>query len=116
MVHKKLIKECLEKVVLLISPVCPHLAEELWQELGNKTFISCERFPEYEEAWLIDETYTLVVQVNGKVRDQVEVSVEATKEELEAMIKERPKVKKYLEGKTIKNVVFVPKKLINFVV
>jgi leucyl-tRNA synthetase len=50
------------------------------------------------------------------VRDQVEVSVEATKEELEAMIKERPKVKKYLEGKTIKNVVFVPKKLINFVV
>jgi leucyl-tRNA synthetase len=113
---KKVLKECFEKVLLLLSPICPHIAEELWRELGNETFISLEAFPEYEPELIKDETFTLVVQVNGRVRDQVEVSVETSKEDLIEMVKERPKVKKYLEGKTIKNDVFVPKKLINFVV
>lgn len=113
---KRVLKECFEKTLLLISPVCPHVAEELWQELGNKTFISLEKFPEYEENLLKEETYVLVIQINGKVRDQLEVLAEATQEEILEIIKERPKVKKYIEGKKIKNVVFIPKKLVNLVV
>ena len=113
---KKVLKECFEKILLLISPVCPHIAEELWRELGYETFISLETFPEYDPALIEEETFVLVIQVNGKVRDQVEVSIELSKDEIIEIAKKRPKIIKYLEGKTIKNVVFVPKKLINFVV
>ena len=79
-------------------------------------FISLEAFPEYDSNLIEEDVFTLVIQVNGKVRDQMEVSVETSKEEIIEIVKERPKIKKYLEGKIIKNVVFVPKKLINFVV
>lgn len=113
---RKVLKECFKKVLLLISPVCPHVAEELWRELGYDGFISLESFPEYEEGLIEEESYILVVQVNGRVRDQLEVLTEASQDEILEMIKDRPKVKKYIEGKKLKNVVFVPKKLINLVV
>lgn len=109
-------KECFEKVLLLISPICPYIAEELWEEIGHKPFISLEAFPKYDPELIKEDTFILVIQVNGKVRDQVEVSVELSKDEIVKIAKERPKIMKYLEGKTLKNVVFVPKKLINFVV
>lgn len=113
---KKVFKECFEKVLLLISPICPHIAEELWEKLGHKTFISLEKFPEYNTNLIEEDTFILVIQVNGKVRDQIGVPVELSKEEIIEIAKKRPKVLKYLEGKIIKNVVFVPKKLVNFVV
>ena len=113
---KKVLKECFEKVLLLISPICPHISEELWEEIGHKSFISLEAFPKYDPELIKEDTFILVIQVNGKVRDQVEVSVELSKDEIVKIAKERPKIIKYLEGKTLKNVVFVPKKLINFVV
>jgi leucyl-tRNA synthetase len=114
--NKKVLKECFDKVLLLISPICPHIAEELWEELGHKTFISLEKFPEYAPALIEEDIFILVIQVNGKVRDQIEVPVELPKEEIIRLAQERPKIKKYLEGKNLKNVVFVPKKLVNFVV
>jgi len=114
--NKKVLKECFDKVLLLISPICPHIAEELWEELGHKTFISLEKFPEYDPALIEEDIFILVIQVNGKVRDQIEVPVELSKEEIIRLAQERPKIKKYLEGKNLKNVVFVPKKLVNFVV
>ena len=113
---KKVLKECFEKLLLILSPITPHITEELWRELGHDSFISLERFPEYEEEVLKEDTFVLIIQVNGKFRDQVEVPISSSKEELIDLAKERPKVKKYLEGKQIKNVVFVPKRLINFVV
>lgn len=116
LLSKKVLKEALEKMLLLLSPVCPHLAEELWETLGKKSFISLERFPAWEESLIEEETFTLVVQVNGRVRDQIEIPVELSKEEIINLAMELPKIKKYLEGKEIKNVVFVPKKLVNFVV
>ena len=115
-IEKKLIKECVEKLLLMLSPVCPHIAEELWQKIGKEGFISIQPFPEYNENLLIAESFILVVQVNGKVRDQIEAPVGISKEEAFNLIKERPRVKKYLEGKEIKNVIFVPNKLINIVV
>lgn len=116
LISKKVLKEALEKMLLLLSPICPHLAEELWESLGNKSFISLESFPKWEEALIEEETFVLVIQVNGKVRDQIELSVELSKEEIISIAKELPKIKRYIEGKNIKNVVFVPKKLVNFVV
>ncbi|MFN3505360.1 MAG: leucine--tRNA ligase, partial [Caldimicrobium sp.] len=111
----KLFKECIEKLLLCLSPVAPHLCEELWQHLGKNTFISEETFPKWDPSLLVEDSYILVVQVNGKVRDQVEVSANITREEAEAIALKLPKVQKYVEGKEIRNVVFVPKKLINFV-
>ncbi len=115
-VEKKLIKECLEKLLLILSPICPHIAEELWREIGKGSFICLESFPEWNEEVLKEENFTLVVQVNGRVRDQLEVPVGISKEEALSLVKERPRVKKYLEGKELKNVIFVPNKLINLVV
>ncbi len=113
---KKVLKEALEKTLLLLSPICPHVTEELWESLGKTKFISLESFPSWDESLIEEDVFVLVVQVNGKVRDQVEVSVELSKEEIINLALELPKIKKYLEGKKIKNVVFVPKKLVNFVV
>ena len=115
-ISKKVLKECFDKVLLLISPICPHIAEELWEELGHKTFISLEKFPEYDPALIEEDIFVLVIQVNGKVRDQIEIPVELPREEVIRLAQERPKIKKYLEGRNLKNVVFVPKKLVNFVV
>ncbi len=115
-ITKKVLKESFEKILLLISPICPHIAEELWHELGHETFISSEKFPEYNPDLIEEDTFVLVIQVNGKVRDQVEVPVELSKEEVIKIAKERPKILKYLEGKNLKKVIYVPKKLVNFVV
>jgi len=115
-IHLKLLKEVFEKVLLCLSPVCPHICEELWRRLGKEEFISLAPFPSWDPELLKEETITLVIQVNGKVRDQVEVSRDITKEEALELAKDLPKVKKYLEGKTIRKVVFVPEKLINLVV
>ncbi|NPA39084.1 MAG: leucine--tRNA ligase [Thermodesulfobacteria bacterium] len=113
---QKVLKECFEKLLLILSPITPHISEELWRELGHENFISLEKFPKYDEEVLKEETFVLIIQVNGKYRDQIEVPISSTKEELVELAKERPKVRKRLEGRQIKNVIFVPKKLINFVV
>lgn len=114
--NKKLLREVFEKLLLCLSPVCPHICEELWERLGKETLISEAAFPTWEEDLLKEETFTLVVQINGKVRDQVEAPSGITKEEALSLVKELPKIQKYLEGKNIRNVIFVPEKLINIVV
>ena len=115
-INQKLLKEVFEKLLLCLSPVCPHICEELWERLGKNTFISEASFPTWEEDLLKEETFTLVVQINGKVRDQVEVPSGISKEEALSLVRGLPKVQKYLEGKTIKNVIFIPEKLVNIVV
>ncbi|MGC9016566.1 MAG: leucine--tRNA ligase [Caldimicrobium sp.] len=115
-INQKLLKEAFEKLLLCLSPVCPHICEELWERLGKSTFISEASFPTWEEDLLKEETFTLVVQINGKVRDQVEVPSGISKEEALSLVRGLPKVQKYLEGKTIKNVIFIPEKLVNIVV
>jgi len=115
-IEKKVIKECFDKLVLMLSPISPHIAEELWQELGHESLVSLEEFPTYSEDMLEEESFVLVIQVNGRVRDQVKVPVDSDKDYLIELAKERPKVKRFLEGKEIKKVIYVPGKLVNFVV
>jgi len=102
--------------VKVLSPLCPHIGEELWEKLGNNNTIAYEEWPTYDETKIIDDTYEMVVQVNGKVRGKLEVSLDITKEEMERLAMEIPNVKVFTEGKEIVKVIVVPKKLVNIVI
>jgi leucyl-tRNA synthetase len=99
----------------LLSPFAPHIAEECWEGMGCKESIFLTPWPEHNESFLTRETMTIVVQVNGKLRDNIEVPTDISDEDLKLAAR-TDKVLKHLEGKTIRKVIVVPKKLVNFVV
>ncbi len=102
--------------VLLLSPFAPHLAEELWEKLGEENSIFNHSWPSWDERWIEEEMVEIVIQVNGKVRDRMEVPKGTPKEELEKLTLERERVKKWIEGKEVVKVVAVPDKIVNVVV
>jgi leucyl-tRNA synthetase len=104
-----------ETAVSLIQPYAPHIAEELWSRLGHERLWE-QRWPVADESQLERETFELVIQVNGKVRDRVEASVEESKEELVARAKASEKVQAQLDGKEIRQAIVVPGRLVNLVV
>jgi len=104
-----------ETAVSLIQPYAPHIAEELWQRLGHER-LWIEPWPSYDESLLEQESFELVVQVNGKVRDRIEASVAASEEELIELARSSPRVEAFLEGKTLRKTIVVPRKLVNLVV
>jgi len=99
----------------LLAPFAPHIAEECWEGMGNTQTIYRVPWPDYDESCLVEDTMTIVVQVNGKLRDTIEVPVDISEEDLKVAAR-TPKVEKHLEGKAVRKVVVVPKKLVNFVV
>ena len=106
-----------EGLVKLINPICPFFTEELWQcVFGYNESIANAEWPKYDEAKLISDTYTLVVQVNGKLRDRIEVSQDATQDEIKKIALESEKVLAHTNGLTVVKVIVVPKKLVNIVV
>ncbi|BAQ11807.1 leucyl-tRNA synthetase [Bacillus sp. OxB-1] len=109
-------KEYVEGFLLLISPITPHLAEEIWEKLGHTDTITYETWPTYDESKLVDDTVEMAIQLNGKVRTKIVVSKDATKEELEQSVMEDEKVKELLEGKDVKKVIAIPGRLVNIVV
>ena len=113
---KKIWREVLEKTILLIAPFAPHVADELWAYLGNKTFIFEEEWPKYDEELTKDHTFNLVIQVNGKVRDMVSAQIGISKDDAEKLALESEKAKKFINGKEIVKVIVVPNKLVNVVV
>ncbi|WP_226670215.1 leucine--tRNA ligase [Metabacillus litoralis] len=108
-------KEYVEGFVKLVSPIAPHLAEELWSKLGHSTTITYEAWPAFEEAKLVENEVEIVVQVNGKVRAKLLVAKDVTKDQLEQIALEDDRVKEQVEGKTIRKVIAVPGKLVNIV-
>ncbi|MGY1913919.1 leucine--tRNA ligase [Blastococcus sp. SYSU DS0973] len=104
-----------EALVLMVAPLAPHLAEELWSRLGHEESSAWTAFPEVEERWLVEETVRVAVQVNGKVRAQVTVPADADAAALEAAARADEKIAGYLDGATIRRVVAVPGRLVNFV-
>ena len=106
----------LKQLILLICPIMPHLAEEMWSKIGNKNLVSLEKFPEFDAKMLIDDEVGVALQVCGKLRAVIEVAKGLSKEELEKVAFENDNVKKFLEGKEIKKVIVVPDKLVNIVV
>ncbi|HOK33470.1 MAG TPA: leucine--tRNA ligase [Fervidobacterium sp.] len=112
--NTKLLKEVAENVALILSPFAPHMAEEMWSDLGKDTLIVNEKWPEYDPSALEQEEMTVVVQVNGKVRGKLIVPVEITEDEIKKAALEQ--AARSIEGKTIINVIYVKGKLINIVV
>jgi leucyl-tRNA synthetase len=105
-----------ETFVLILSPYAPHLAEELWSRLGHDASLAYEPWPRWDPAALVSDTVTLGVQVMGKVRGEITVARDAEKESVLAAARAEASVVKYLEGKTVVREVYVPGRLVNFVV
>ncbi len=109
-------KEVFSNLVIMISPIAPHFSEELWQSLGNNESIFKAQWPKYEERLLIDENITIIIQVNGKMRSKMEVPADISEDKLKEIVLADEKLRSWLQDKPIRNIVFVPKKLVNLVV
>jgi len=108
-------KKDAEKFLKVLSVFTPHICEELWQKLGHKSSIFKERWPEYDEKLIKKETFEMVIQVNGKVRDKLEIDSNISEEEVKKLALERERIKKWIENKKIKKLIFIKGKLMNIV-
>ena len=109
-------REILEQLIVLLSPFTPHIAEELWEALGHKESITYAAFPEYVEAYTIENTCTYAVSFNGKMRFTVELPVDMPREEVDAHVRGLEQTAKYVAGGNIVKVIVVPGKIVNIVV
>ena len=109
-------REVLEQLIVLLSPFTPHIAEELWEALGHKESITYASFPEYVEAYTIENTCTYAVSFNGKMRFTVELPVDMSREEVDAHVRGLEQTAKYVAGGNIVKVIVVPGKIVNVVV
>ncbi|RXZ77204.1 leucine--tRNA ligase [Paenibacillaceae bacterium] len=112
---EQLPRQAMTDFVQLLSPVAPHIAEELWERLGRTGTISYAEWPSFEEAWTIDQEVEIVVQVNGKIVERLSIAADLGTEEMEQLAKELDKVKEAVTGKTIRKVIAVKGKLVNIV-
>ena len=106
----------LEPMVVLLSPFAPHIAEELWHVLGNSGSVCDARFPQYVEAYTVENNCTYAVSFNGKTRFTLDLAVNMPKEEVEAHVRALPQTAKYVGDKNIAKVIVVPGKIVNIVV
>ena len=109
-------KEYVEGFVKLLSPIAPHVAEELWEKLGHEGSVAYENWPQYDESKLIDDVVEVVVQVNGKVKTKLTIAKDSTKEQLETAALADEHVQKAADGKQVRKVIVIPGKLVNVVV
>jgi leucyl-tRNA synthetase len=109
-------RSAMEIIVLLLSPIVPHFAEELWETLGNKSSVLIASWPTYREEALEKDELIIVVQVNGKLRSRFSVDIDTNDESVKEMALTDEKVKKFIDGKSIKKVIVVKNKLVNIVV
>ncbi len=113
---KQVLRHSLESIALLLSPFVPHVCEEIWEALGNGPSIFEQGWPSYDDKAIQEEQLEIVVQVNGKVRSRLTVSPDTGEEEIKAMALEDEKIKGFLNGKKVINVISVRQKLVNIVV
>ena len=102
--------------IKLLNPIAPYITEELWSMQGNTGTIAYEPWPTYDASKIVEETFTMIVQVNGKVRGKIEVDSSTTEDEMKTLAKDIDNVKAHIEGKEIVKEIVVPKKLVNIVV
>ncbi len=112
---EKLPKAYIEGFLLLISPITPHLAEELWSKLGHTETIAYAQWPTFDETKLSDDTVEVAVQINGKIRAKITVAKDSSKEELEQVALANEDVKQWMEGKELKKIIAIPGRLVNIV-
>ena len=114
--EKEMLVSASQTLVSLLNPIAPHLSEELWQLLGEKSLLSTEAWPTYQEEKLYEEEIEVIVQINGKVRSKVVVPRGSSEEEVLTQALQDEKVKNWLNHGKIKKSIYVPDKLINIVV
>jgi leucyl-tRNA synthetase len=114
------VKEALVAIAMMLAPFAPHVAEELWHEVlgpGVRDQLLAEApWPSHDPALVVADVVTVAVQVNGKLRGEIQVPLAAGEPEVRALAEQEDRVKAHLAGKTVRKVVFVPRRLINFVV
>ena len=109
-------RDLMEGFVKMLSPIAPHLAEELWEKLGHAETISYEAWPTFDEAKLVENEVEVVVQINGKVKAKLVIPADSSREQMEEVAKQDEKVQEAIGDKTIRKVIAVPGKLVNIVV
>jgi leucyl-tRNA synthetase len=109
-------REALEKYLTMLAPMAPHVCEEMWRALGHDKSIHLEPWPKFDPELIRDETVTVVVQINGKVRDRLQVAADASEEQVRELALASEAVKRHLDGKTPKKLIYVPKKMLSIVV
>jgi leucyl-tRNA synthetase len=110
------LKEAIQTVVILLSPFVPHIAEEMWERLGNKNSVFEIDWPKYDNNVLVQDKITLPVQINGKVRGRIEVDSSASDDEIKRLALEDQIVNKWIQGRDLKNIIVVKGRLVNIVV
>jgi leucyl-tRNA synthetase len=109
-------KDLAKNLLFILAPFAPHMTEELWKQIGEKPSIHKQNWPKYDPKMIVESEITIVVQVNGKLRDNLIVSADASEDEIKSKASASDKVKQFTKGKKIVKVVYVPKKLINIVI
>jgi leucyl-tRNA synthetase len=112
----KITKDELATLAKLLSPFAPHLAEEIYSALGYSELVSLAKWPEYDESKTVDNTVEMPVQVNGKVKSTVNISKDASKEDILSVVYADEKIKALVDGKTIVKEIVIPGKIINVVI
>ena len=108
-------KFAIESLLQVLSPFAPHLTEELWYQLGNTTTIHVDTWPKWDDAYLVKDEVTVVVQVNGKLRAKLTVAKDMAAEDVKRLAIEDENVQKYLEQKEPAKIIYVPGRLVNIV-
>lgn len=109
-------KSYMEDFVKMLSPIAPHLGEELWEKLGHKETISYEAWPTYDESKLVEDEVEIVIQINGKNKEKLLIASDSTREQMEELALNNDMIKELIDGKTIVKIIAVPGKLVNIVV
>ena len=112
---RKVVREALESIVLLLSPIVPHICNHLWTELGHQNAVVNEQWPTFNEDLMVDDTLEIVIQINGKLRARLNVAANIDEETLKELAFNEPKIAKLIAEQTIKKTIVVPGKLINIV-
>lgn len=106
----------LEPLVIALAPYAPHITEELWHLLGHTGSVTLATFPQWEERYLVEDNFEYPVSFNGKVRFKLSMPLTATNTEIETAVKSSPEAAKWLEGKEIRKMIIVPRKIVNIVI
>jgi leucyl-tRNA synthetase len=114
--ERLILKDTIENIIKLLSPIAPHFSEELWQETGHNQSIYLESWPEFNPHLLREEEVLIVVQINGKLRDKLMVDSDSSEEIIRKKAMELPKVQKWIAGKKIDKMIYIPGKLVNIVI
>ncbi len=115
-INKDLRREALMKFCILLAPFAPHISDEIWHLIGNSKSVHLEKWPVFDEDALKENSYELVIQINGKVRDKINVEINISDDEIKEKTLIRPNVKKWIDNKTIRKIIIVKGRIINIVV